>query len=360
MSEKQTTINLLDELLEPVKTANDNYKSSTQYAGHSVASLAKYIRPILTMAPEHEFFKQTWKEVQNNLRQTISIQQFKEPFSIRANRLINSITPLCVPAANIDLDEVRTELGVETDNLKELLKDLKGSLESSKEAQINTFKKYKIQMESLKETYIEDVSFDEIVKDWSKASRNHYFAAVFFAFATALIMYFCGIEVVEKIEGLKSDQIEMIATNTDQNAEIIATNTDQNAENIAANTDQNAEIIAKSPEQNAITISNTNATGYNKIRESVLYLVILSLFAFAIRSSARLMFSFFHSARDYSERANLTRYYVNLLKTDAASQEDRAIIMQSLFSRSDTGLLKDDGAPIMPGNMISKSRPGDN
>ena len=34
--------------------------------------------------------------------------------------------------------------------------------------------------------------------------------------------------------------------------------------------------------------------------------------------------------------------------------EDRKLIMQSLFSRADTGLLKDDSGPTMPSDFASK------
>ena len=49
------------------------------------------------------------------------------------------------------------------------------------------------------------------------------------------------------------------------------------------------------------------------------------------------------------EREQLTMVYLALLEGDAMTKEDRELILQSLFSRVDTGLLGDDGAPTMPG-----------
>ena len=61
------------------------------------------------------------------------------------------------------------------------------------------------------------------------------------------------------------------------------------------------------------------------------------------------MFSSFHLARDAEERERLTLFYLSLIKDATISQEDRNLVLQSLFSRSDTGMLKDEGSPTMPG-----------
>ena len=65
------------------------------------------------------------------------------------------------------------------------------------------------------------------------------------------------------------------------------------------------------------------------------------------------MFSSYHLARDAEERHTLTFFYLALLKDSAVDDEDKKLIMQSLFSRTDTGLLKEDSGPTMP-NDISK------
>ena len=41
--------------------------------------------------------------------------------------------------------------------------------------------------------------------------------------------------------------------------------------------------------------------------------------------------------------------YLALSKEGDITKEERELIMQSLFSRVDTGLLKDDSSPTMPG-----------
>ena len=66
------------------------------------------------------------------------------------------------------------------------------------------------------------------------------------------------------------------------------------------------------------------------------------------------MFSSFHLARDCEERHALTYFYLSLLKESKVDDSDRQLIMQSLFSRAETGLLKDDSAPTMPNDLATK------
>ena len=68
------------------------------------------------------------------------------------------------------------------------------------------------------------------------------------------------------------------------------------------------------------------------------------------------MFSSFHLARDSDERHTLTYFYLSLLKDEnnELDKEEKQLIMQSLFSRADTGLLKEDSSPTMPNDIIGK------
>jgi hypothetical protein len=66
------------------------------------------------------------------------------------------------------------------------------------------------------------------------------------------------------------------------------------------------------------------------------------------------MFSSYHLVRDAEERHTLTFFYLALLKDTEVKDEDRNLILQSLFSRVETGLLKDDSSPTMPSDAISK------
>ena len=90
------------------------------------------------------------------------------------------------------------------------------------------------------------------------------------------------------------------------------------------------------------------------IRWSIVLLALVGFIAYAIRAATRAMFSAFHLARDSGERALLAQFYLGLINKGALDPSDRAIVMQSLFSRSDTGLLKDDGSPTMAGDLVAK------
>jgi hypothetical protein len=85
------------------------------------------------------------------------------------------------------------------------------------------------------------------------------------------------------------------------------------------------------------------------IRWSIIFITLISFFAFGIRALTKVTFSSFHLARDAEERERLTFVYLAMVKDSSVEKEDRHLIMQSLFSRADTGLLKEDSSPTMPG-----------
>jgi hypothetical protein len=90
------------------------------------------------------------------------------------------------------------------------------------------------------------------------------------------------------------------------------------------------------------------------IRWSVIYITLITLIAYTLRMLTKYMFSSFHIARDCEERHTLTYFYLSLLKDSSVDEKDRQLIMQSLFSRAETGLLKDDSSPTMPSDSIGK------
>lgn len=85
------------------------------------------------------------------------------------------------------------------------------------------------------------------------------------------------------------------------------------------------------------------------IRWSIVFVIFISLFFIIIRAIMKFMFSNFHLARDAEEREKLTYLYLALISNGQFNEDERKIVMQSLFSRSDTGLLKEDSSPTMPG-----------
>jgi len=91
------------------------------------------------------------------------------------------------------------------------------------------------------------------------------------------------------------------------------------------------------------------------IRWTIGFVTLVSLFGYGIRVTAKFMFSAFHLARDCEERHTLTYFYLSLLKDDKVEASERQLIMKSLFSRADTGLLKEDSSPTMPSDVLNLS-----
>jgi hypothetical protein len=92
------------------------------------------------------------------------------------------------------------------------------------------------------------------------------------------------------------------------------------------------------------------------LRWTIVFITFISFLVVAVRVFLKLTFSSFHLAKDAEERKHLTIVYLSMIHDSSISSDDRNLILQSLFSRADTGLLKDDSSPTMPGinNIISK------
>jgi hypothetical protein len=111
-------------------------------------------------------------------------------------------------------------------------------------------------------------------------------------------------------------------------------------------------ILVVSPDWIFATVFQGNKLAV--VRWSIVFITLLSLMAFAVRALTKYMFSSYHLARDAEERHTLTFFYLALLKDTDVKDEDRKLILQSLFSRVETGLLKDDSSPTMPSDTISR------
>ncbi len=90
------------------------------------------------------------------------------------------------------------------------------------------------------------------------------------------------------------------------------------------------------------------------LKWSIIYVTFISFLAFGIRALNKVAFSSFHLARDSEEREQLTYVYLALKKDSAIDEKDRLIILQSLFSRAETGLLKDESGPTMPNDWTNR------
>ncbi len=88
------------------------------------------------------------------------------------------------------------------------------------------------------------------------------------------------------------------------------------------------------------------------IKGIVLFGTGVASYAYLIRAVAKFTFSCFHLQRDAEEREQLTYLYLSLSQGGNVSEQSKEIILQALFSRSETGLLGTDSSPTMPSNIL--------
>ena len=79
------------------------------------------------------------------------------------------------------------------------------------------------------------------------------------------------------------------------------------------------------------------------ISESFILISVISFFIYIIRILIKIVLSNHHLATEYKQKAALTRFYQSLTKAGTdISKEERLIIINSLFSKVETGLIKTD------------------
>ena len=91
----------------------------------------------------------------------------------------------------------------------------------------------------------------------------------------------------------------------------------------------------------------------NTLHGIVLFGSIMTIYGFFVRVLSRLSFSSFHLMRDAKEREQLTYLYLSLSEDEHhPDPETRHIVLQSLFSRSQTGLLTNESSPFIPSEVL--------
>lgn len=90
----------------------------------------------------------------------------------------------------------------------------------------------------------------------------------------------------------------------------------------------------------------------------LMFASLVAMFAYLMRVLSRMTFSSFHLMRDAQEREQLTYLYLSLTHDSEIDKSSRDIVLQSLFSRSETGLLAKENGPTMPTISEVLSRAG--
>lgn len=89
----------------------------------------------------------------------------------------------------------------------------------------------------------------------------------------------------------------------------------------------------------------------NSLQGAVIFATIVTIYAIAIQATSKMVFSSYHLQRDAEEREQLAFVYLAITHEQKdIDAESRKIVLQALFSRADTGLLK-DSSPTMPGGL---------
>jgi putative lipoic acid-binding regulatory protein len=80
----------------------------------------------------------------------------------------------------------------------------------------------------------------------------------------------------------------------------------------------------------------------------LMFAVIIAIIAFVLKILSRIIFSSIHLSRDAEEREQLTYFYLALRNESEMSETDRTLVLTSLFSRAETGLLTNEHGPTLP------------
>lgn len=102
---------------------------------------------------------------------------------------------------------------------------------------------------------------------------------------------------------------------------------------------------------NDIIIFSPEANWIENLKNSAILTLIASIGIYILRLTTKMALSSHHLADDARERENLSYFYLSLIEKGAVTDKERALVLNALFSRSDTGLLKGDSSPSMPSNI---------
>lgn len=110
-------------------------------------------------------------------------------------------------------------------------------------------------------------------------------------------------------------------------------------------------ILYNIPSQLDVNLESFN---FQSLRATLILALLVSIGIYLIRLFVKLALSAYHLSRDAKERYQLTYVYLSLINEGKISEQDRTIVLQALFSRADTGLLKGDSSPTLPDGMLNQ------
>jgi hypothetical protein len=204
------------------------------------------------------------------------------------------------------LDDLRTKVRTNSEESGRINKDLRERLaeheashgtlmEEHKAAHVGELERARVELENISRTYEERTALQAPVMYWRGKRRKHKILAIVFGIATALAMLGGGLlaywEILWLLEGLEPDQ-------------------------------------------------------YPAPWKIGGLLISATLILWVIRILVRIFFSNLHLEADASERMTMVQTYLALIrKGKGPKDEDRQLILQTLFRPASTGIVKDDAVP---------------
>ncbi len=104
--------------------------------------------------------------------------------------------------------------------------------------------------------------------------------------------------------------------------------------------------------ENIPDISNINDVK-NQIKVTVLFITGIGVITYVLSMFGRMFLSSMHILSDIDERSSLTQFYLSLIEGGKLDEKQREIILQSLFSRTDSGIIKGGTEMNFPGGIES-------
>jgi len=89
----------------------------------------------------------------------------------------------------------------------------------------------------------------------------------------------------------------------------------------------------------------------DQIKFTILFITGIGVLTYLLNIISRIFLSSLHLLADIDERSNLTHFYISLIQGGNIEAKDREIILQSLFSRTESGIIKGGTEFSMPGSL---------
>jgi len=91
------------------------------------------------------------------------------------------------------------------------------------------------------------------------------------------------------------------------------------------------------------------------LKGAFIFATIVAILGFTLKALSKFIFSSLHLAQDAREREQLTHFYLALCNETELKEKDRELVLTSLFSRSESGLLHNENGPTLPINDLTRS-----